>query len=119
MINISVCCSEDNDGFHMSGMAVNNLKQSVPSDSLYEEKSIAQLYEESTLEKLQIEVSFTFLHQSYCNGGYRSVPLYKNGKYACNMLCINFFRGRTRNLFMAKLVYRFNIYGKKNEIYNS
>lgn len=46
---------EDNDGFHMSGMAESKL-QSVPSDSLYEEKSIAQLYEESTLEKLQIEV---------------------------------------------------------------
>ncbi|KAG8198773.1 hypothetical protein JTE90_007083 [Oedothorax gibbosus] len=52
----SEMAGEDNDGFHMSGMAESNLQQSVPIASLYEEKSITQLYEESTLEKLQIEV---------------------------------------------------------------
>ncbi|KAF8773523.1 Vacuolar protein sorting-associated protein 13C like protein [Argiope bruennichi] len=47
---------DDNDGFHMSSTACSAVKRFVPSDILYEEKSIAQLYEESTMEKLQIEV---------------------------------------------------------------
>ncbi|CAL1270146.1 unnamed protein product [Larinioides sclopetarius] len=47
---------DDNDGFHMSSTTCSTVKKFVPSDILYEEKSIAQLYEESTMEKLQIEV---------------------------------------------------------------
>ncbi len=33
-----------------------SVRQSVPIDSLYQEKSMSQLYEESTKEKLLIEV---------------------------------------------------------------
>ncbi|GFR31245.1 vacuolar protein sorting-associated protein 13 [Trichonephila clavata] len=51
----SEMAGDDNDGFHMSGISA-SVKKFAPSECMYEEKSIAQLYEESTLEKLTIEV---------------------------------------------------------------
>ncbi|XP_071038592.1 intermembrane lipid transfer protein VPS13A [Parasteatoda tepidariorum] len=52
----SEMAGDDNDGFHMSGISAPALKHINTRDGLYEEKSISQLYEENTSEKLSIEI---------------------------------------------------------------
>lgn len=84
--NVVVFCRDDNDGFHMSGAALNfSEKQSVFFDTLYEDKSVSQLYEESTKEKLLVEVSNSYSSLSYMEPGpYQLVLQIPNiAKWSC------------------------------------
>lgn len=67
-VSLVINYRDDNDGFHMSSTpSLLSGKQSVFYDTLYEEKSMSQLYDESTKEKLMIEVSHIRLHDLYVN----------------------------------------------------